>query len=850
VREDEVGRLPLPIEATSDNAVVGGDEQMEKMIRMVRGWQIMLVGLLGCCLTCTTPALSADSGMVVPPEIFVPRVEVPPILDGIAHADEWNGAARIEGLGKEDPAASADLRADVWLLYDWEALYVAFICHDVMANRVVRSVTEEDSRRIFGNATVEIFFDADNDREDYYHLTANALGTRYDAWVERVQQHWWDGEWSACSAVGEKAWTVELKLPFSTFGVEPSPGGRVGVNFARCTATEGESRGGADIWRGRFHVPRQFGSLRLGQPVGRRRKPIDGKDGIFNDMMKTIQAELSNHGRWHQLDLTPGAAEERARRLVANLPALDVIGTPYVVWTSRAITNEHLYPWTVPLPQQVHRPLRISACRNEFESATFSILSLRDLEEVVITVSDLTDEAGNRIGAGAIDATIVKCWYQGARKVTTREADALKAELLLHDNSIVEVDYANRDNKLNFEYIPRDAEKLLPVNIPAFENRQFWVTLKVPPGAPAGDYSGAIQISPRNAPSYELPFSARVHPFDLAEPRLEYSVYYPKRVKGETEEEQQVMWDFMLAELVDMVDHGITNPSTYVAASGENMRRLRAIREEAGCKNDGPIYLVTFGVGYATDEVYLEGVRKQVGETVRMLKGMGYSDVYCQGIDEAGSEILKRERPGWEACHEGGGKMFVAIGSDGVEVVIDLLDTAVISGWVDPGLIRRIHEHGNRAFSYAHPFMGYEVPETYRRYAGISLWVRGFDGSMNWSYQGMPNYPGKSEKGYNWDDLNLNTKFRRKGVMAYPAWGKPISTRQWEGWREGVDDVRYLSTLMGLIEEAEGGSTAGIAARAREWLDSLDETDDLDEVREQAVEWIMGLWVHGQEERE
>jgi hypothetical protein len=31
--------------------------------------------------------------------------------------------------------------------------------------------------------------------------------------------------------------------------------------------------------------------------------------------------------------------------------------------------------------------------------------------------------------------------------------------------------------------------------------------------------------------------------------------------------------------------------------------------------------------------------------------------------------------------------------------------------------------------------------------------------------------------------------------MAYPTVNKPIPTIQWEGWREGVNDVRYLSLL-------------------------------------------------------
>jgi len=32
--------------------------------------------------------------------------------------------------------------------------------------------------------------------------------------------------------------------------------------------------------------------------------------------------------------------------------------------------------------------------------------------------------------------------------------------------------------------------------------------------------------------------------------------------------------------------------------------------------------------------------------------------------------------------------------------------------------------------------------------------------------------------------------------MSYAARTRPIRTLQWEGWREGVDDVRYLTMLL------------------------------------------------------
>ncbi|MFC1479756.1 hypothetical protein ACFL6F_04080, partial [Planctomycetota bacterium] len=43
--------------------------------------------------------------------------------------------------------------------------------------------------------------------------------------------------------------------------------------------------------------------------------------------------------------------------------------------------------------------------------------------------------------------------------------------------------------------------------------------------------------------------------------------------------------------------------------------------------------------------------------------------------------------------------------------------------------------------------------------------------------------------------------------MILPNWaGKPISTLSWEGFREGVDDQRYLHVLEKLVKEGKAGN--------------------------------------------
>jgi len=75
--------------------------------------------------------------------------------------------------------------------------------------------------------------------------------------------------------------------------------------------------------------------------------------------------------------------------------------------------------------------------------------------------------------------------------------------------------------------------------------------------------------------------------------------------------------------------------------------------------------------------------------------------------------------------------------------------------------------------------------------------------------------------------------------FVYPAADGVIDTIQWEGFREGVDDVRYLSTLlkaMGLsnrLDEIRTSPKAKLVQETRQWLEDLDPFADLDALREE-----------------
>ncbi len=124
--------------------------------------------------------------------------------------------------------------------------------------------------------------------------------------------------------------------------------------------------------------------------------------------------------------------------------------------------------------------------------------------------------------------------------------------------------------------------------------------------------------------------------------------------------------------------------------------------------------------------------------------------------------------------------------NDAVNIAGDLLDIAVLDGSLDPAQAAQWHSYGKRVLSYDNPQVGVENPEIYRKNFGFALWNAGYDGAMNYAYQ--------HGAGSIWNDFD--DSYLRDHVFAYPVSNGVIDTIQWEGWREGVDDTRYLATLM------------------------------------------------------
>ncbi len=524
---------------------------------------------------------------------------------------------------------------------------------------------------------------------------------------------------------------------------------------------------------------------------------------------------------------------------------------PYVTYVGRAITNDKILPKTFPIVGRVANELSIAACRGEYEPATFAICALEGMQNLRVVATDLKGPNGT-MPASAVDIRVVKCWFQSGVQIWDTKQRILTPELLLKDDRLVRVDLEDKQNYVRIldpggketfvlisgsgsegmkEIQPKDASTLQPVDIEAETTKQFWVTVRVPDDAAPGWYEGRIRMTAAGVPPGELALRVCVLPFTLEKPRLRYSIYYRGKLnkdgRGSISSEGKSPEQYE-AEMRDLKAHGVEYPTVYQGYDEKLLRQVFEIRQKAGLLK-GPLYSLGISTGNPTTSAALEGLRSGVRKWLAMAGQYGYDELYVYGIDEATGERLKSQRAAWHAVHEAGGKVVVACYKGTFEVMGDLLDVAVYAGPPVAEEADKYHQAGHHIFSYANPQVGVEQPETYRRNFGLLLWKTGYDGAMDYAYQ--------HSFGHSWNDFD-HQRYRDHN-FTYQTTDGVIDTIQWEGFREGVDDVRYLATLEKAIRDAKANPAKAAAAEdAERWLKQLDITGDLHEVRREMARRI------------
>jgi hypothetical protein len=551
--------------------------------------------------------------------------------------------------------------------------------------------------------------------------------------------------------------------------------------------------------------------------------PCNGNVAICADSVCKTFAELKNE-------------------YIGSHPGQAIIPYPW-----EPITSTRVLPFNYEIPAAPGNVVSISACRGQFEAASFVITAQKDLSEITIDVPNLYTAQGNSISADAIDVRLVKVWYQAAANDIWLDHNEyiLAPELLLKDDSLVDVNYVTETNtlKVTINGVPQtidisnpaavfpsnaeihDATALQPFSLKANENKQIWVTVHVPSNTPSGDYYGDITLSAPSETPVNMKLGVRVLLFDLEPSPLEYSIYYRGMVYSGTRDGINSEWKAPVQyslELQNMKEHGVLYPTMYQEEDYEIETALQ-LRSQSGLPKDHLYTCNSIRTTTNSDSATINASVARLQAEQSKASTYGFGKLYVYAIDEANADTLLLERPSMIALRNNGAGIYVACYHDAITAVADLLDIAVVAGAIDTSQAELWHGYGQKIFSYANPQVGIENPAVYRKNYGLALWNGGYDGAMDYAYQ--------HGYGHIWNDYDSVADHYRDHVFAYPTSNGVIDTIQWEGFREGVDDTRYLATL---------NSTMGNDTLARSIVtDSLSKNESMSTIRKKVIKEIL-----------
>lgn len=417
----------------------------------------------------------------------------------------------------------------------------------------------------------------------------------------------------------------------------------------------------------------------------------------------------------------------------------------------------------VPPADRVLRKLALRGGEGQYVTADFAIRALTAIGDCTISLERLKGPVGTTITASDLDLRVVGLLKRLEVSYIGEPAAGSYPSLLLRDDL---TGYPPKGRQGGF------GGGRCMTAIPAHESRQFHLTIHLSGNLPTGSYRGTLRIAPAGAsrPELALPVQVDLLPVGLQPVDGYYAIYHPAQAV-DPKRDNYVSPQRYRAELADQVRHGANAATLYGGIAALPAARMAGMTQ--------PPVIMGWPDGTAD---------------VERAKGMGFPDLYYYGVDEPAGAGIDRCVVEAERRTKLGLHMFTAINNrEARERLKDVVDRPVFNIWVfdyGSGTAEYARDRGFIPISYWTTAVTY--PLFYRALTGLYNIACGYRGTAPWAYADYV------------DARIFGGPATCVHVMSYPdAAGEPIPTLNWEAYRDGVDDVRYLQALDRAIAAAE-----------------------------------------------
>ncbi len=593
-------------------------------------------------------------------------------------------------------------------------------------------------------------------------------------------------------------------------------------------------------------------------------------------------------------------------RLAATTSAPTLAETPFLPIGIYAYFEKKRLPFRMPEDGKTLNALAMRGALGEIEGASFMVYPYES-GQFFAEPTVLHGPGGATIPASAIDIRTVKFWHSHASGWLSyfgggKEKPVLTGEILLHDDAMLKVDREKHRNYLRLSYPDgvryadmstygsavgmevfmigaepvHDAPSFVPMPFRQGDLSQMWITARIPADATPGDYEGSLSFTLDGKPAGSLPLKLHVHPFRLPRAAPRYNIDQrlittwfhhiglgTKLSRGGHYGGGNSLSNAcrrLFAECKNMAEHNMYNPFTscYASEETEDIQDLQfEIMSKAGLDldpimgGDLPSYDGEWVVGMSRrrseydNKISVEDRPKLFAERMaaytnqvrngmaRMRARLGNVTLYSYGVDEGSPDTVRREMPFFATLQHFGGKAFISFGAD--EWGSHMADLNDIAAHIARTEAHHWHEGGCKVGTYAAPFSGPESPETWRRSMGIRVYMANYDAVSNYAWYEAWNV---------WNNFVVESRYGNFCIV-YPTADGVVDTVGWEGQREGLDDMRYLTLLRRLAREAIRSRKREVRRHGRlayAWAEMVDpSSDDLDVMRDEAARRIVAL---------
>jgi len=386
--------------------------------------------------------------------------------------------------------------------------------------------------------------------------------------------------------------------------------------------------------------------------------------------------------------------------------------------------------------------------------------------------------------------------------------------------------------------------------------REIYITIKVPETAVSGIYSSQISISPQGKSSSTIDLELEVLPFELrTPPNKKYGVYYHLNKSMGTTAVANL-------ELQDMKAHGLdvifpTLKITYSTVGGNIVANYDTVTSGLTLLSsngfddmvviDTALIDLAAEMGYNTsdsltsaqkeqlasdllnDTDFMTNAQNAVQGLITVQSNFSEFDIVLTNLDEVfGYGRLPLYKALTTAAKQVSGfRYYITFDTSEdhesmrseIDPYVDIRNHHISWEWwlardVDNTIssyASELNTSGDEAGAYYNPTGVHHSMEWQRIIMGIKNWIGPFTYQIPYIYNYIHNIP--------FSDLEILAERRDPCIYAFYDSGENIviPTKIWEGFREGIDDMKYLYTLEDVIDEKRTAKPV-LAQQAEDWL--------------------------------